>query len=93
MHLGPSITGFSTQILEAEHTPPLAKVLATAILEAVADAHKLPHVMGHAKKLKLSPFHAIAAAKQPSKALQTATVPEFSHVVVVSIFLVSFLFK
>ena len=70
--------------LEAEYTPCLAKALATAILEAIAGEYKLPHVTRHAKKLKLSHFHAIAAAKQPSKALQLSTVPEFSHVVVIS---------
>ena len=56
--------------LEAEYTPCLAKVLATAILEGISDQYKLPHVAQHTKKLKLSLFHAIAAAKQPTRALQ-----------------------
>ena len=70
--------------LEAEYTPCLAKALATAILEGISGQYKLPHVGQHAKKLKLSHFDAIAAAKQPTKALQLSTVPEFSHIVVIS---------
>ena len=70
--------------LEAEYTPCLAKALATAVLEGISGQYKLPHVAQHAKKLKLSHFHAIAAAKQPTRALQLPTVPEFSHIVVLS---------
>ena len=70
--------------LEAEYTPCLAKALATAILEGISGQYKLPHVAQYAKKLKLSHFHAIAAAKQPTRALQLSTVPEFSHIVVLS---------
>ena len=70
--------------LEAEYTPCFAKALATAILEAIAGDFKLPNVVQHAKRLKMSHFNAIAAAKQPSKSLQLATVPEFSHIVAIS---------
>ena len=49
--------------LEAEYTPTFAKALATAVLEAIANEFHLPHVSQHAKKLKLSHIHAIAAAK------------------------------
>ena len=72
--------------LEAEYTPVFAKALATAILESIAGEYKLPNVTQHAKKLKMSHFHSIAAEKQPTRALQmptVPTVPEFSHIIVI----------
>ena len=69
--------------LEAEYTPVFAKALATAILESIAGEYKLPNVTQHAKKLKMSHFHSIAAEKQPTRALQMPTVPEFSHIIVI----------
>ena len=44
---------------------------------------KLPNVTQHAKKLKMSHFHSIAAEKQPTRAMQMPTVPEFSHIIVI----------
>ena len=70
--------------LEAEYTPMFAKALATAILEAIAGEFKLPNVKQHAKKLKMSHFHSIAADKQPTRAMQLPTVPEYSHIIVIS---------
>eukprot|EP00435_Cladocopium_sp_Y103_P025107 s3819_g6.t1 len=70
--------------LEAEYTPMLAKALATAILEAVAKEYKLTNAVQFSKRLKLSHFHAIAAAKQPSKAISMQTVPDFAFIVVVA---------
>ena len=70
--------------LEAEYTPMLAKALATTVLEAIAGEYKLANVQQFSKKLKTSHFHALAAAKQPTKPLTLAVVPEFSHVVVIS---------
>ena len=69
--------------LEAEYTPVFAKALATAILESIAGEYKLPNVTQHAKKLKMSHFHSIAAEKQPARAMQMPTVPEFSHIIVI----------
>ena len=70
--------------LEAEYTPMLAKALATTILEAIANEYKLPNVVQYSKKLKLSHFHAIAAAKQPTKSMSMHMVPEYSHVIVLA---------
>ena len=70
--------------LEAEYTPTLAKALATTILEAIAKEYKLQNVVQFSKKLKLSHFHALASAKQPSKALSMQVVPDFSHILVIS---------
>jgi len=70
--------------LEAEYTPMLAKALASVVLEAVASEYKLPNVVQFSKRLKLSHFQAIAAAKQPTKSMSMHMVPEFSHVLVVS---------
>ena len=70
--------------LEAEYTPMLAKALASVILEAIASEYKLPNVVQFSKKLKLSHFQAIAAAKQPTKSMSMHMVPEFSHILVVS---------
>ena len=70
--------------LEAEYTPMLAKALATTVLEALANEYKLPNVVQHSKKLKLSHFQAIAAAKQPTKSMSMHMVPEYSHVIVLS---------
>ena len=64
---------------EAEYTPMFAKALATAILEAVAGEYSLPNVVQHAKRLKLSHFHSIAAGKQPAKAMRMPTVAEFDY--------------
>ena len=69
--------------LEAEYTPVFAKALATAILESIAGEYRLPNVTQHAKKLKMSHFHSIAAEKQPTRAMQMPTVPEFSHIIVI----------
>ena len=69
--------------LEAEYTPVFAKALATAILESIAGEYKLPNVTQHAKKLKMSHFHSIAAEKQPARAMQMPTVPEFSYIIVI----------
>ena len=69
--------------LEAEYTPTFAKALATAILEPIAREYKIPNVVQHAKKLKLSHFQAIAAEKQPTKAMRMPTVPEFAFLVVI----------
>ena len=69
---------------EAEYTPQLAKALATTVLESIAGQLDLPHVAQVSKKLKLSHFHSIAAGKQPSKLTSLPSVPEFSHIVVVS---------
>ena len=62
----------------------LAKALATTILEAIANEYKLPNVVQYSKKLKLSHFHAIAAAKQPTKSMSMHMVPEYSHVIVLA---------
>ena len=70
--------------LEAEYTPMLAKALASTILEAIAGEYKLANVQQFSKRLKTSHFQALAAAKQPTKPLSLAVVPEFSHVVVLS---------
>ena len=70
--------------LEAEYTPTLAKALATTILEAIAKEYKLKNVVQFSKKLKLSHFHALASAKQPSKCLSMQVVPDFSHIFVLS---------
>ena len=70
--------------LQAEYTPMLAKALATTILEAIANEYKLPNVVQYSKKLKLSHFHAIAAAKQPTKSMSMHMVPEYSHVIVLA---------
>ena len=70
--------------LEAEYTPMLAKALASVILEAIASEYKLPNVVQFSKRLKLSHFQAIAAAKQPTKSMSMHMVPEFSHILVVS---------
>ena len=70
--------------LEAEYTPMLAKALAAVVLEAIAKEYKLPNVVQYSKRLKLSHFQAIAAAKQPTKAMTMHLVPEFSHVLVLS---------
>ena len=70
--------------LEAEYTPMLAKALATTVLEAIANEYKLPNVVQYSKKLKLSHFQAIAAAKQPTKSMSMHMVPEYSHVIVLS---------
>ena len=70
--------------LEAEYTPMLAKALASTILESLAGEYKLANVQQFSKKLKTSHFQALAAAKQPTKPLALAVVPEFSHVVVIS---------
>ena len=69
---------------EAEYTPALAKALATVILESIAGEYKLTNVVQHAKKLKVSHFQAIAAGRQPTKSLVMQTVPEFSHVIILS---------
>ena len=69
---------------EAEYTPALAKAMATVILESLADEHKLANVSQVAKKLKLSHFQAIAAGKQPTKALPIPTVLEFAYILVFS---------
>ena len=69
---------------EAEYTPQLAKALATTVLESIAGQFNLPNVAQVSKKLKLSHFHSIAAGKQPSKLTSSPSVPEFSHIVVVS---------
>ena len=68
---------------EAEYTPMFAKALATAILKAVAGEYSLPNVVQHAKRLKLSHFHSIAAGKQPAKAMRMPTVAEFSHLIII----------
>ena len=68
---------------EAEYTPQLAKAMATTILESIAGQMKLPNIAQVSKRLKLSHFHSIAAAKQPSKLTSLPAVPEFSHIVVV----------
>ena len=70
--------------LEGEYTPMLAKALATVVLEAIANEYKLPNVVQYSKRLKLSHFQAIAAAKQPTMAMIMHLVPEFSHVLVLS---------
>ena len=70
--------------LEAEYTPALAKALAQCVLEFVAGEFKLPNIQQFSKRLKLSHFSAIAAAKQPSKPVAMALVPEFSHLIVAS---------
>ena len=70
--------------LEAEYTPMLARALATTILEAIANEYKLPNVVQYSKKLKLSHFQALAAAKQPSKSMKMHMVPEYSHILVLS---------
>ena len=70
--------------LEGECTPMLAKALATVVLEAIANEYKLPNVVQYSKRLKLSHFQAIAAAKQPTMAMIMHLVPEFSHVLVLS---------
>jgi hypothetical protein len=65
-------------LLEAEYTPKLAKALATAILEAIANGYELKkNVVQFSKKLKLSHFHALASAKQPCKSLNMQMVPDF----------------
>ena len=69
---------------EAEYTPQLAKALATTVLESIAGQFDLPNIVQVSKKLKLSHFHSIAACKQPSKLTSLPSVPEFSHIVVVS---------
>ena len=53
-------------------------------MESIAGQLDLPHVAQVSKKLKLSHFHSIAAGKQPSKLMSLPSVPEFSHIVVVS---------
>eukprot|EP00435_Cladocopium_sp_Y103_P010565 s3649_g2.t1 len=68
--------------LEAEYTPTLARAIATTISEAICKEYKLANVVQVSKKLKLSHFHSIAAAKQPTKALPMQTVPEFAYIVV-----------
>ena len=70
--------------LEAEYIPMLARALASTVLEAIAGQYKLANVQQFSKKLKTSHFHALAAAKQLTKPLTLAVVPEFSHVVVIS---------
>ena len=70
--------------LEAEYTPALAKALAECILEFVAGEFKLPNIQQFSRRLKLSHFSAIAAAKQPTKPVSMALVPEFSHLIVAS---------
>ena len=70
--------------LEAEYTPALAKALAECILESIAGEYKLPNVQQFCKRLKLSHFTAMAAAKQPSKPVAMALTPEFSHLIVLS---------
>ena len=70
--------------LEAEYTPALAKALAECILESIAGEYKLPNVQQFCKRLKLSHFTAMAAAKQPSKPVAMALIPEFSHLIVLS---------
>ena len=70
--------------LEAEYTPALAKALAQCVLEYIAGEFKLPNIQQFSKRLKLSHFSAIAAAKQPTKPVAMALVPEFSHLVVLS---------
>lgn len=52
-------------------------------MKAIAREFKLPNVVPHAKRLKMSHFNAIAAAQQPPKSLQLATVPDFSHIVAI----------
>eukprot|EP00435_Cladocopium_sp_Y103_P036435 s3084_g9.t1 len=69
----------------AEYTPTLAKALATTILEAVAEQYKLPNVNQFVKRLKLSHFPSIAAGKQPTKITSMQSVPEFSHVIGLSL--------
>ena len=69
---------------EAEYTPALAKALATTILESLVGQYKLANVSQMAKKLKLSHFQAIAAGKQPTKALAFPTVPEFAFILVLA---------
>eukprot|EP00434_Breviolum_minutum_P014069 symbB.v1.2.012406.t1/scaffold831.1/size159220/2 len=68
--------------LEAEYTPALAKALAQCVF--IAGEFKLPNIQQFSKRLKLSHFSAIAAAKQPTKPVAMALVPEFSHLVVLS---------
>ena len=63
--------------LEAEYTPALAKALAQCVLEYIAGEFKLPNIQQFSKRLKLSHFSAIAAAKQPTKPVAMALVPEF----------------
>ena len=70
--------------LEAKYTPMLARALATTVLEAVACEYKLPNVVQFSKRLKLSHFQALAAAKQPTKSMSMHMVPEYSHSVVLS---------
>ena len=70
--------------LEAEYTPALAKALAECVLEFIAGEFKLPNIQQFSKRLKLSHFSAIAAAKQPSKPVAMALVAEFSHLIVLS---------
>ena len=70
--------------LEAEYTPMLARALATTVLEAIACEYKLPNVVQFSKRLKLSHFQALAAAKQPTKSMSMHMVPEYSHIVVLS---------
>ena len=69
---------------EAEYRPALAKALATVVLEPIAGERKLANISQRAKQLKLSHFQAIASCKQPTKSLSVATVPEFSHFLVLS---------
>ena len=65
--------------LEVEYTPMLAKKkLAAPILEAIANAYKLPKVVRYLQGLKLSHSQAIAEAKQPTKAMSIHMIPEFS---------------
>ena len=59
--------------LEAEYAPALAKALAECILEFIAGEFKLPNIQQFSKRLKLSHFSVIAAAKQPSKPEYTSS--------------------
>ena len=45
----------------------------------MANEYKFKNVVQYSKRLKLSHFQAIAAAKQPTKAMTMHLVPEFSH--------------
>ena len=70
--------------LEVEYTPALAKAMTECILEFLAGEFKLPSIQQFCKRLKLSHFPAIAAAKQLSKPVAMALAPEFSHLIVLS---------
>eukprot|EP00435_Cladocopium_sp_Y103_P004758 s4854_g1.t1 len=79
--------------LEAEYTATLAKALATTMLEAICREYRLANVVQFSKKLKLSHFHAIAASKQPTKAVVMQTVPEFAFIVVLANLPISHVFQ